>query len=188
MAIIKPLRYQQWSRKRYIMCRLVALWILSFLFGLLDGFFLPYRDLVISMYVAVPCSFITMTVIYVKIYFAIRRQQRLEMLQNPRAKQNRHALKTTLLNLLLFILCWIPLPVVFVISLFTANEVIETTLVIMILALPCLNSIMDPLVYTIRLKTVRAIWRRTFCCLCQSKFRAEPRFHKGTRRIPQTTL
>ena len=195
VAIIKPLHYVNWVRCRYIVCRLCAIWIIPVLLCFF-GYLVPHKYIMIENRYPnftlrypyevnwrntfrvpfVLLCFIIMAITYIHIYCIVRKQQRLQQLQNQHAKNNKKALVTTIFNLLSFFLCWFP-PLVaeiwfqiyqpsnlddFINFTFWMNYVIQDIVFI--------NSICDPLIYAVRLSAVRKVWKRKFCCfLCHRK-------------------
>ena len=192
VAIIKPLHYKNWVRCRYIFCRLSTIWIIPSLL-VFFGYLLPQRkdieiekrnndDTVITTYIykndwsktfRVPfvlTCFMIMTIIYIYIYFIVRKQQIIHQLQNQHVRTNKKALVTTTFNLLSFFLCWFPTQVAelwFQISNPTDMDNYHTLEFWMNSAIPLLigmNSICDPLIYAVRFPAVRKVWKRKFCC------------------------
>ena len=203
VAIIKPLHYVNWVRCRYIVCRLCAVWIIPVLLVCL-GYSMPetkvtvmekwtdgkrnmtgFYELDIDMKDAFRIPFIlvcsiVMTIVYIHIYFVVRKQQRLDQLQNQHAKNNNKALVTTTFNLLSFFVCWFP-PVVAEISFQLYKPSAYYDFIIfdfwMRQAIPSIvycNSICDPLIFALRLSAIQKMWKRKFCCHCCLYHRKSP--------------
>ena len=128
------------------------------------------------MPIVVICFLVT-AIVYTRVYLEVRRHQRLESEQNLQAKKNKRAFCTTVLSLLAFVVCWFPNVIVQVYyqiyhprrNPYNDPNKIFLLLTIRILggSTMLLNGLFDPLIYALRLKEVRAIWRKTWCCCCK---------------------
>ena len=178
VAIVKPLHYINWSQWRYIICRLVTLWIVPVAIVLLlclipeglielPGTYVSFsknQQDIIRIPLITLC-FVTMILAYMYIYSQVRKQQRLNQVQNQQAKTNHRALVVTILNVGSFFICWFPM-VVFEI-LYQYHPWYNNRLMLLKDVAPMIvliNCVCDPIIYAIRLKEVNKMWRKTFCC------------------------
>ena len=166
VAIMKPLRYEEWCRCRYIICRLVLSWALPFLFIILRKICTNDKHFIFLPGLIIMC-FLTMLVVYILILFEVRKQQRFENSQSNHAQKNYRALVTTILNVATFFLCWMPVAVIQIWSVIGV-DIFENPYIVIFFEtgsnLICVNSICDALIYSIRLTEVKKLWRETFCC------------------------
>ena len=178
VAIVKPLHYINWSRRRYIVCRLITIWIVPGVVVLLLLFIpeglieLPGYDVSISKsqkhIIRVPLiilCFVFMILAYRYIYCQVRKQQRLDQVQNQQAKSNHRVLVVTIFNMGSFFLCWFPMVVIEI--LYQYHTRYDNRLVLLKGVGPLIvliNCVCDPVIYAIRLREVNKMWRKTFCC------------------------
>ena len=183
VAIVKPLHYINWTRRRYIASRLATIWILPvpvvYLLSLLPESQIQQfgnhlielknqQDII--MIPLITLCFVAMVAVYIYIYSQVRKQQRFNQVQNQQAKANHRALVATILNVGSFFLCWFPIVVVEILyqyckpldeRVMMLKDVIQVTVMI--------NSVCDPIIYAIRLKEVRKQWRKIFCCFLHKR-------------------
>ena len=166
VAIMKPLRYEEWCRCRYVICRLVLCWTLPF-FVILEETTKHDKQIFILPGLIV-LSFLIMLVVYILIFREVRRQQRFENSQNHHARKNYRALMTTILNVVTFFLCWMPAAAIEIWSVIDVDIFKNLYMLLFSQAgvnIICVNSICDALIYSIRLTEVQKLWRKTFCCI-----------------------
>ena len=187
VAIIRPLHYSTWTRCRYIICRLAMGWIVPVIFVVISRC-LPEKQITLtaSYYIEhvgmetkdifrlpfILGCFISIVVVNIHMYRAVRRQQRLHNFQNHQARCNNKVLVITILNVGSFFICWFPAvisEILFQINgpagydIFYNNKDFKLSAECVVL----LNNICDPLIYAIRLPEVRKMWQKLFCCLCK---------------------
>ena len=172
-GIMRPLHYVNWCRQRRIVARLIILWLLPFLFVILGVFeYLAFLngDYVIFLYhyiylALVYLSFFIMTVIYAWVVWEVKKQQRQNNSYSRGNKRKHRALITTLFVLLSFLICWAPLMVCWVLILSQRIEYeVAMILSYIVSNITGLNSICDPMIYSLRMPRVRRIWRKRLCC------------------------
>lgn len=152
----------------------------------------PYQDEYSILTIAV-VSFFIMTVLYINIYLTVSGHTipGAQLQQGQEAKRNKRALFTTALILGTFLLCWLPM-CMFQITLIVKvktdiSSFKESAKIINILYkadkylydLLLLNTIFDPIIYTVRMKDIRLGYRRLFrVCLrhvtSEMELRARP--------------
>ena len=167
VAIIKPLCYDEWCRCRYIICRLVFSWTFPLLFTLLEETVTNDKVMLILPGLIV-LSFLIMLVVYILIFCEVRKQQRFENSQNSHARKNYRALVTTILNVVTFFLCWMPVTLTEILSALDTDILGNPYIFFFFYTgvnFICANSICDALIYSIRLTEVQKFWRKTFCCV-----------------------
>ena len=197
VAIIQPLHYINWTRRRYIVIRLLIVWLCPIVLVII-GRVLPNKSLYVvndwsyEYYVNntdvaeemssnsmdtfripfVLVCFLVMAFVYIYIYQEVWKQQRLQQTYNASARNNHRALLTTILNLISFVICWLP-PVGIEIWFQFSNPAYFSEYVhniyLMKQVVPSivyLNSICDPLIYALRLSDIKMMWKRRFCDCC----------------------
>ena len=166
-AIMRPLYYVNWCRRRNVVLRLIIIWVLPLVEVLLAAvgmltnylYFMALHIFIGMMYVCL----LVMSIVYVLIYKEVKKQQRQRGGLNREEKFRHKALSTTVFILLTFFICWAPCMVCFVITeALSVSFDVHLTLRYITLNLTCLNSICDPLIYSLRLSKVRKIWVRSF--------------------------
>ena len=186
VAIIKPLHYYNWAKCRYISLRLVLGWITPILL-LIPTRFLPVKMFKVTGWyegevgigmeemIRVPLiftCFIGMLIVNTYMYIAVRKQQRLDDVQNQHAKHNHKALVITILNVASFFIFWFPVAITEMYALlrdpvdldeYNFNRSLKELTPYLVI----MNSVCDPLIYAIRLQEVQKMWRQTFCCCCR---------------------
>ena len=174
VAIMKPLCYEEWCRRRYTICRLVLSWTSPLLIAITERTVIMSEKYIIIIIISglIAMCFLMMLVVYILIVHEVFRQQRLENSQNRHARKNYRALITTILNLVTFFLCWMPFVVRevwwFLIYEDSSDWSVTFTLFTEIARnIMGVNSLCDALIYSIRLTEVQKMWRRTFCCICR---------------------
>ena len=165
VAIMKPLRYEEWCRRRYIVCRLVLGWTFPFLLIILEETvlinFIPDSSILAGLIVV---CFLIMLVVYIIIFCEIQKQQRFTNSQNNHAQKNYRSLVTTILIVATFFLCWMPHVVTMICFVLDVEKSVMQVL-FEVSNISCVNSICDAFIYSIRLTEVKKVWRRTFCCV-----------------------
>ena len=187
VAIIRPLHYVRWTRRRYIICRLVMGWIVPIVLVVISRC-LPDKPITLRTKYFVETEliktkdifripfilgcFIGIVVVNIYMYKAVREQQRFHSFPNQHSEHNNKVLVVTILNVGTFFLCWFPVVVAEIwfhadgsVSYKTFYDFKDLKLFIQFV--PLLNSICDPLIYAIRLRVVRKMWQKLFCCLCK---------------------
>ena len=167
VAIMKPLCYEEWCHCHYIICRLVLIWTFPFLFIILQ------KTLTIGIYLfilpgLIVLCFLIMLVMYIFIFFEVRKQQRFENSQNNHAEKNYRALVITILIVATFFFCWVPSAVILVLKAVGVDKFKNPYIFFFFeigYNINCVNSIFDALIYSIRLTEVKTLWRKTFCCV-----------------------
>ena len=192
VAIIQPLRYHViFSRFRLVAC-LITLWVMSTLFGFTrfavssvmsvnDGepftaFMLCYnkyipRNLQYELYclwAPITTAIVIMIYVYIRVLIEIRKsaasmRNMIGHSQSCDHKMNHRALITTLLILGTFIFGWVPYGIC---ALPIRITDVRVSLVKnhLLLILPVVNTVCDPLIYSIRLTKVRQSIRKVFSC------------------------
>ncbi len=145
----------------------------------------PYHDEYTVFAIAFLC-FICMGVIYVRIYIKIHERQKTarnchedhRTHNSESMKQTRKALVTTLIILGTFVICWLPMclfEIILIIQVQVDPDVLQKWIPILeeannyLYDLLLLNSILDPLIYALRMPEVRCGyrkmgWRLARCC------------------------
>ena len=193
VAIMRPLYYISWTRCRFIICRLVMGWTVPVILVVISRS-LPDKSLTLrAQYVVgteliktkdifripfILICFISIVVVNIYMYKAVRRQERLHSYSSQQSTHNSKALVLTIFNAGSFFICWFP--VVIVEIWFQVNSSGSHNLLYEVYEIPeyrdikyfmqfilLLNSICDPLIYAIRLCVVRRMWQKLFCCLCK---------------------
>ena len=193
MAIIRPLHYVSWARCRYIICRLLMGWTLPVILVVIsrslpdktinlktkyfvDTELIKTKDIFRIPFILI--CFISIVVVNMYIYKAVRRQERLHGYSSQQSTHNSKVLVITIFNAGSFFICWFPVVIVEVWfqmnrygSHTTSSEFYEIyehrDIKFMMQFILLLNSIFDPLIYAIRLRVVRRMWQKLFCCLCK---------------------
>ena len=192
VAIIQPLRYHViFSRLRLVAC-LITLWVMSMLFGFTrfavssvmsvnDGepftaFMLCFnkyipRNLQYEFYclwAPITTAIVIMMYVYIRVLIEIRKsaasmRNMIGHSQSCDHKKNHRALITTLLILGTFIFGWVPYGIC---ALPIRITDVRVSLVVnnLLLILPVVNTVCDPLIYSIRLTKVRQSIRKVFSC------------------------
>ena len=115
--------------------------------------------------------FLLMAFVYIYIYREVRKQQRLQQMHNVTVRNNQRALLISILNLVSFVICWLP-PVVIelwfqfsnpkYVSEYFGNFHWKEVVALVVY----FNSICDLLIYAVRLSDIKAMWKRRFCDCC----------------------
>ena len=163
-SILVDLRKYNYYRDRLNFCEFI--WIS------------PYQDEYSLFVIVVLCMF-AMMFLYISIYRALRYDQR-DGLPLEELGQIKRALLTTLLVLASFMLCWLPM-FILEIALLIQVEVnplaIEKLFFFLLKAdqhlynLLLLNSLLDPIVFLVRVSDVRLGCLRMFCRPCPSLYK-----------------
>ena len=192
LAINKPLHYPKLMNLQRVRLMICILWVAAFLCGYLGVFASifwyhelkhenntychvaldkPFHEEFITMGIAAVCLFV-MVFIYTKIYRTVSQRMAPGVRHQVKSEErrNRRALITTLLILGSFVLCWIPgclFQIIMIIS--VKNTFIERDLIVKLVQadyyffdLLLLNSICDPIIYTVRTYEVQLGYRRMF--------------------------
>ena len=194
LAILKPLHYCTLMNKQRGVFMIILLWIIAFICGMSDflvglvGYserhkkvlnFCEYIELeryqpeYATFFIALVCLLVMMTS-YLRIYNEVRKRQLHCLPGNQEVcARNRKALITTLFILGTFCICWIP-TCLFQISLVIQahintnvlqefqEEFLNATEYLYDLLL--LNSLLDPIIYAIRMREVRLGYKKAFSC------------------------
>ena len=195
IAINKPLHYPKLMSQYRSTVMLVTLWTVAILCGFSDFFtgltllktttdlnycelawLTPFREEFIMMAIALVCLCV-MLFIYTQIYSTVSRHRSPGEMQHSRKDdhKNRRALITTLLILGSFVICWLPnclFQIIMIIKVRTGETVVNESLVRLYKAdkyisdLLLLNSICDPIIYTVRTYEVQLGYKRLFYRFC----------------------
>ena len=192
VAIILPLRYHViFSRHRLVVC-LITLWVMATLFGFTrlafslvmsvnDGepftvFMLCYNKYIpqnlqyefYCLWAPITTAIVVMIYVYIRVLIEIRKsaasmRNMIGHSQSCDHKMNHRALITTLLILGTFIFGWVPYGICALPIRITGARMrlVENHL---LMILPVVNTICDPLIYSIRLTKVRQSIRKVFSC------------------------
>ncbi len=126
-------------------------------------------------------SFLVMSFCYVQIFRVIQKCNQFQSEIRASVKKNRRGLVTTLVILFIFLVCWLPyclFEVCMVILLQLNSSDAMMTLKYMkmmneidyyLYDLLLLNSILDPLVYAVRMTEIRKGYGRMFCAPCRKR-------------------
>ena len=191
-AIVKPLDYPILMSRKRANILIVGFWILACFLGASDlyvpGPLFSYcegsllvnyceRVLLCSQYnaeyllfsTALLC-FVLMSVIYASIYIQLCRYHQMQRELRNRVKQNRKGLITTIIILVIFMVCWLPyclFEVVMIIYIRHSDDVLTSIKYFKIIYqidfylfdVLLLNSILDAIVYSLRMREVRQGYR-----------------------------
>ncbi|CAD5114729.1 DgyrCDS3771 [Dimorphilus gyrociliatus] len=187
-AVFKPLHYPTIFTKGRTTILIGLLWALSAISGFSDWltplgrpkklnycqkvYWTKYNEEYV-VFVLAPFCFVLMTLVYIKVYGEVKRQRnRMEAGGANEMLRNNKALFTTLLIIVTFAACWLPLcfyqVTLIVISQVNAKLLLDRTNLLMTLDkciynIMLLNSIADPIIYAVRMREVRKAYRRLFC-------------------------
>lgn len=162
---------------------IIGLWLISFLLGFSNYFsgifelssgdefsrnfyctlitYNRYNEAYCTYVIALLCFF-TMTYVYLRIWFIVRKKQEVHVQLSPLSnleKQHRKATLTTLLILGTFVLLWLPAVVGGVVDT-SVNSVQTFKLLLHLSNLLIVNAISDPIIYGVRLTTIRSGYKR----------------------------
>ena len=199
MAILKPLHYPSLMNKRRANIAIIVFWLVALVCGFSD--FLSgynsyhkyshkynycefiwrssYNEEYIIFAVALLCCLV-MTVAYVRIFITIRRRHTMLSIHSNDMRKNQKALYTTLLILGTFMLCWLP-TVIFQLTMiiqvnYNRKAIIQNQAILAevdryLFTILLINTLLDPIIYAIRMREVRFGYRKMCgcCCCCEQK-------------------
>lgn len=178
LAIMKPLSYKRFMTSFRCNCLITALWILSFLTGLLEVIVgritemdipvpfcmkisLDEFDSELIMTIIIFVVLLAVVVFYTRIYFVVKDIIRHDQMLYHDQQHNYKATVTTMLIIGTFIIFWTPLAIFKILTSLHAQELyaskeeemryVDDSLLLLLL----LNSLADPLIYAIRLQEVQ---------------------------------
>lgn len=178
LAIHLHLRYQELVTHKRVVAAVLMIWTFSFLFSLLlvlDYFWLKYAGRIV-LTVTFGCCIICTTIIYFKIYLAVRRHRKvIQVLQLTHgggttmnaAKLRRSAISTFYIYLV-FLLCYLPWYCVYIWGFSAVKQTTRfRTSVIYTLTLLFFNSSLNPVVYCWKMRHIR----QSIICILRNIFR-----------------
>ncbi|XP_063003054.1 sphingosine 1-phosphate receptor 4 [Elgaria multicarinata webbii] len=180
-AMVRPIAESKAMKTTRLRALIIFCWALAILIGLLPllgwnclcdvsrcSTLLPlYAKNYILFSVAVFCIILVGVVgLYVSIFLRVQQSAR-QALSRSGHKRSLRLLKTVLLILFAFLICWIPLFVFLMIDAFWANETWKLhTKFGWILTLAVTNSFINPIIYSFGSKEVRRAVVELICCCC----------------------
>ena len=215
VAIILPLRYHViFSRHRLVVC-LITLWVMSTLFGFTrlavssvmsvnDGepftvFMLCYnkyipRNLQYEFYclwAPITTAIVIMVYVYIRVLIEIRKsaasmRHMIGPSQSCDHKMNHRAVITTLLILGTFIFGWVPYGIC-ALPIRITNAHLGLVVNYLFMILPVVNTVCDPLIYSIRLIKVQQSIKKVFSCKQRDNV-ASGHWHNAESDIMLTNL
>ena len=203
-AIIKPLNHRMMTRGKTDVV-IVTLWMSAVILGF-SKFYVPYPlysycdpatmpnycELVFCskfqaeyiLYALAIICFLLMSFCYAQIFRVLRKCHNFQTEIRTSVKKNRRGLITTLVILIIFLICWLPyclFEVTMVILLHVHGDDFIMTLKYFKLMndidyylfdLLLLNSILDPFIYAVRMAEIQKGYRRLIdCCFCRRSCR-----------------
>ena len=195
-AIIKPLNHRNLMSRGKTDVVIVGLWLSAFVFGF-SKFYVPYPlysycqetspnycEIVfcskfqaeyIMFAMAIIC-FLLMSFCYAQIFRVLRKCHQFQAEIRTSVKKNRRGLITTLVILIIFLLCWLPyclfqVTMVILLNVYADNFFMTikyfklmNDIDYYLFDLLLLNSILDPFVYAVRMAEIQKGYKRLISC------------------------
>ena len=188
IAIVKPLHYNRTLSTKHISACVSFIWIFSFVASMIEtipkiiSYFKSNEDqfclyMIVEYlprfpYLLVIPVFIVLVIIYTRIYVAYTKYVTRRQIFHPDDQHNNKAIVTTLLIIITFMIGWVPISVMTIISTiyYTGVPMIFNDwlwfIVVMCGNLILLNSSCDALIYAWRLEVVRQGYKTVLTKLC----------------------
>ena len=207
VAIVLPLRYEVILSRRRIVACMVTPWVIpiiinfmmlvitlvgsnsryGMLFNLCDDtlFLLRMQVSVVCLSILILAAIIIMLYVYIRVLIEIRRsavlmRNMIGQSQSHDHRKNHHAVVTTLLVLVTFIIGWVP---------YITTQYINFGFYILEI-MPIVNTLCDPLIYAIRLtkvqQSIKKVFSRLKCNACKLVF--GQRHNSVTGMQPETAI
>ena len=184
LAIYLHLRYQELVTCKRVAAVVVSIWVISALISLIR-FFIPKNIMYVSFVIIISACIVTATSLSVKLYLTLRRH--INHIHVPQEAQNdqgeivlrkRKSAMASLFVYLVFIACYLPhICSLFIIATISEQRNDVQLLWLYTLTLSFLNSTLNPLIYSWKMKQIRntviGILRDVFLCHTKRDLRGD---------------
>ncbi|KAM6460058.1 sphingosine 1-phosphate receptor 4 [Liasis olivaceus] len=180
-TMVKPIAESESSKTTRLRCLIVFFWILAIVIGLLPllgwncicdvprcSTLLPLYTKNYILFSVIMFTIILLIVVsfYISIYSWVMKRTKQGFSNGGRSRSLR-LLKTVLLILCTFLICWIPLFVLLLIDIFDRSKALKFQKVFgWIVTLAVINSFLNPIIYSLISKEVRRAVVQLLCCCC----------------------